>query len=86
MLLSLSSSIILLSINRSTISYNYPVVTSYKSVSLILVSSNLEVVAAVNSVVTGAFGGILFDFFYRNHSSNYVTISCRSTTIDALIG
>ena len=41
----------------------------------------LKVVAAVNGVVTsalagvatGAFSGMLFDFFYRNHSSNYVT-------------
>jgi hypothetical protein len=32
-----------------------------------------KVVAAVNSVITGAFGGILFDFFYRNYSSNYIT-------------
>ena len=28
-----------------------------------------KVVATVNSVVTGAFGGILFDFFYYNYSS-----------------
>ena len=32
-----------------------------------------KVVTAVNSVVTSAFGGILFDFFYRNYSSNYIT-------------
>jgi uncharacterized membrane protein YeiH len=32
-----------------------------------------KVVAAVNSVVTSAFGGILFDFFYYNRSSNYIT-------------
>ena len=34
---------------------------------------DFKVVAAVNGVVTGAFGGILFDFFYRNYSSNYIT-------------
>ena len=48
--------------------------------------SNLKVVAAVNSVVTSAFGGILFDFFYYNRSSNYITTSYRSTIMDALIG
>ena len=32
-----------------------------------------EVVAAVNGVVTSAFGGMLFDFFYRNRSSKYIT-------------
>jgi hypothetical protein len=84
--LSLSSSIALLSINRSTISCNCPLITSYKS-SLILVSPpNPIVVAAVNSVVTAAFSGILFDFFYRNRSSNYVTTPYRSTTINTLIG
>jgi hypothetical protein len=85
--LSLSLSIILLSINRLTISYNYPLVTSYKLVSSILVSLPiLKVVAAVNSVVTSAFGSILFDFFYHNYSSNYITTPYRSTTVDILIG
>ena len=32
-----------------------------------------KVVAAVNSVVTSAFGGILFNFFYYNLGSNYIT-------------
>ena len=42
--------------------------------SAILVSPpSLNVVAAVDSVVVGAFGGILFDFFYYNLSSNYIT-------------
>jgi hypothetical protein len=31
-----------------------------------------KVVTTINSVVTSAFGGILFDFFYRNRSSNYI--------------
>jgi len=85
--LSLSLSIILLSINRLTISYNCPLVTSCELVSSILVSlPNLEVVAAVNSVVIGAFGGILFDFFYYNRYSNYITTPSRSTMVDALIG
>jgi hypothetical protein len=62
-------------------------VTTCESVSAILVSPpNPKVVAAVNSVVTGAFGGILFDFFYYNRGSNYITTPCRSTTMDALIG
>jgi len=46
----------------------------------------LKVIAAVNSVVTAALGGILFDFFYRNRGSDYVTTPSRSTTVDALIG
>ena len=32
-----------------------------------------KVVATINSVVTGAFGSILFNFFYYNLSSNYIT-------------
>ena len=31
-----------------------------------------KVVAAVDSVVTGAFSGILFNFFYYNLGSNYI--------------
>jgi hypothetical protein len=55
--------------------------------SVILVSPpNPKVVAAVNSVVTAAFSGILFNFFYRNRSSNCVTTPSRSTTVGALIG
>jgi hypothetical protein len=85
--LSLSLSIVLLSINQLTISYNYPLVTSYKLLLLILVSPpNLKVVAAVNGVVTGAFSSMLFDFFYRNRSSNYITTPYRSTIVDILIG
>ena len=46
--------------------------------SAILVSSpNPKVMAAVVSVVVGAFSGILFNFFYRNRSSNYITEPCR---------
>ena len=33
---------------------------------------DFKVVAAVNSVITSAFGSILFNFFYRNYSSNYI--------------
>jgi len=36
--------------------------TTYKSVSAILVSPDLKVVVAVNGIATGALGGILFDF------------------------
>jgi len=58
----------LFSINWLTISYSYLTVTGcYKLVSAILVSPpNLEVVAAVNGVVVAAFGGMLFNFQYRN--------------------
>jgi hypothetical protein len=31
-----------------------------------------KVVAAINSVITSAFSGILFNFFYYNYSSNYI--------------
>ena len=31
-----------------------------------------KVVTAVNSVITGAFGGILLNFIYYNYSSNYI--------------
>jgi len=55
--------------------------------SVILVSPpNSKVVAAVNGVVTAALGDILFDFFYRNRSSNYITTPSRSTIVGALIG
>jgi hypothetical protein len=37
----------------------------------------LKVVTAVDNVITGALGGILFDFFYRNYSSNYITEQYR---------
>jgi len=36
--------------------------TTYKSISAILVSPNPKVVVAVNSIATGALGGILFNF------------------------
>ena len=35
--------------------------------------SNPKVVAANINVVVAAFSGILFDFFYRNYGSNYIT-------------
>jgi len=85
--LSLSLSIILLSVNRLTISYNYLLITSCESVSSILVLlPNPKVVTAVNSLATGAFSSILFNFFYRNRGSNYIIIPYRSTIIDTLIG
>jgi uncharacterized membrane protein YeiH len=47
---------------------------------------NPKVIATINGVITATFGGILFDFFYRNRSSNYITTPSRSTTVDILIG
>ena len=38
---------------------------------------DFKVVTTIDSVVTGAFGGILFNFFYRNLSSNYITEPSR---------
>jgi len=37
-------------------------VTTYKSVSAILVSPNPKVVVTINGIATSALGGILFDF------------------------
>ena len=46
----------------------------YKSVLAILVSPpNPKAVAAVDGVIVAAFGGILFNFFYYNRGSNYIT-------------
>jgi hypothetical protein len=60
----LSLSILLLSYNLLTIFYNYPVVTGCELVSLILVSLLMpKVVAPINGVITGAFGGILLTPF-----------------------
>ena len=53
----------------------------------ILVSlPNLNVITAVNGVVTAAFGGMLFNFFYRNYSSDCVTEPSRDTTVGPIIG
>ena len=69
-----SLSNMLLSYRWSIISYSYPLITSYELALDIIVSPpNLKVVAAVDGVVTSAFGGILFDFFYYNYSSKYIT-------------
>jgi hypothetical protein len=47
--------------------------TTYKLALAMLVSlPNLDIIAAVNGVVVCAFGGILFNFFYRNCSSNCI--------------
>src|ERR1700727_1053645 len=74
-LLTLSLSNLLLSVIWLTISYSCPTITIYNFISAILVSPlslDLKVVAAIDGVVTGAFSGILFDFFYYNYSSNYI--------------
>jgi hypothetical protein len=34
---------------------------------------NLNIITAIDGVVVYAFSGILFDFLYRNRSSNYIT-------------
>jgi len=55
--------------------------------SIILVSPpNPKVVTTVDSVVTATFSGMLFDFFYHNRGSNYITTPSRSTIVGALIG
>ena len=74
-LLTLSLSALLLSIIWLTISYNYPTITICNSISTMLVSllnPDFKVVAAVDGVVTSAFGSILFNFFYYNLGSNYI--------------
>src|ERR1700721_1402241 len=65
-LLTLFLSNLLLSIIWLTISYSCPTVTIYNSIFTILVSllnPNFKVVAAIEGVVTGAFSGILFNFY-----------------------
>ena len=32
-----------------------------------------KVITTVDSVVTASFSGMLFDFFYRNYGSKYIT-------------
>ena len=72
------SNTLLLSYKWSTISYSYPYIIIYKLVLAILVSPpKPKVVAAVNGVIVAAFGGILFNFFYYNYSSNYITEPSR---------
>ena len=39
---------------------------------MLVLVPDFNVVAAVNGIMTGAFGSILFDFFYYNYSSNYI--------------
>ena len=74
MLLIRSSSILVLSYRGLTISYSCPYIIIYELVSAILVSPpDLKVVTAVNSVVVAAFSSILFNFFYYNYGSNYIT-------------
>jgi len=59
-LLSFALSIMLLSVNRLTISYSYLTVTNYKSVSAILVSPLVSnIMATINNVVAAAFSSIL---------------------------
>jgi hypothetical protein len=61
-----------------TISYSCPYVTTYKLALAILVSSpNLNIVAAVDSVIVCAFSSILFDFLYHNYGSDCITKPCR---------
>ena len=46
----------------------------YKSILAILVSPpKPKVVATVVGVIVGAFSSILFNSFYYNYSSNYIT-------------
>ena len=75
-LLTLFLSNLLLSVNWLTISYSCPTITTYKSISAMLVSllvPNFKVVTTIDSVVTSAFSSILFNFFYYNYSNNYIT-------------
>ena len=54
--------------------------TTCESLSYILVSPldpKPKVITAVDGVVTASLGSILFDFFYRNRGSKYITEPCR---------
>ena len=37
----------------------------------------LNIVTTANSIIVGAFSSILFNFFYYNLGSNYITEPCR---------
>src|ERR1700723_3295909 len=69
-LLTLSLSTLLLLVIQFTIFCNCPTITSYYKLVLAMLVSALDiafkVVAAIDSVITGAFSGMLFNFFYRN--------------------
>jgi len=56
-----SLSILPLSYKWLIISYNWLCIINWESISAILVSPKPKVVAAVNNIMTGALGGILFD-------------------------
>ena len=43
----------------------------------VVTAVNSVMVAVFGGIITSAFSGILFDFFYRNYSSNYITEPCR---------
>ena len=59
-----SLSNLLLSYKRLTIFYSYPLITTYKLVSAMLISPLvLDVVAANVSIIVGAFSSMLFDLF-----------------------
>jgi hypothetical protein len=49
------------------------VTTCELALAMLVSLPDLDVVAAVDGVVVYAFGGILFDFLYRNYGSNYIT-------------
>jgi hypothetical protein len=49
------------------------VTTCELALAMLVSSPNLNIVAAVDSVVVYAFSGILFDFLYHNCGSNYIT-------------
>jgi Na+/alanine symporter len=40
---------------------------------MLVSSPNLDIITAVDSVIVYAFSSILFNFFYYNYSSNYIT-------------
>jgi len=42
------------------------------SSTILVLLPNLNVVAAVNGVMTNTFSGILFNFFYYNFGSKYI--------------
>ena len=44
---------------------------------MLILSLVPKVIVAVNGVITGAFGGILFNFFYYNQGSNYIITPYR---------
>jgi len=53
---------------------------------ILVLLPNPNIVTAVNGIVATAFGNILFNLFYYNLSSKYITSLIGNTIVDLLMG